>query len=124
MGKRAGIRYTCTENTPLGLLGTSQKKDLCHSFNNSGLGVLSLVIFFFPCLKSCKIASLWQNLQKILNCYMNTSDSVGVGETVILYAGAEISQEKVSSRMLPIKMNIFIHEIIIWVHLAHCHDFH
>lgn len=65
-----------------------------------------------------------QNLQKILNCYMNTSDSVGVGETVILYAGAEMSQEKVSSRMLPIKMNIFIHEIIIWVHLAHCHDFH
>lgn len=47
---------------------------------------------------------------------------VGVEETD-LQAGAKMSQKK-SQRMLPIKMNIFVYEIIIWGHLAHCHDFH
>lgn len=54
---------------------------------------------------------------------MNTSESVGIDETDFFYTGAEMSQKEVSSRMLPVKMNIFIHEII-WVHLANCHDFH
>lgn len=43
---------------------------------------------------------------------MKTSGNVGIEETDF-YTGAEMSQKEVSSRMLPVKMNIFIHEIII-----------
>lgn len=70
----------------------NQSEDLCHSLNNSGLVFFPLLISFFLIIKSCKIAFLSQNLQKIITCYMKTSDSVGIEETDFLHWSWDVSK--------------------------------